>query len=189
MSPAAIQPQPGMAGIHMTPRRTGRRVSPQGVHAAAPTGLASTGRIPPGVVQRSGQRVGAGIIEQVLRKDRLQGVAAVEIVARLVGLVGLVAACAVLGERAGGRGAAAAIAQHRLMPSSNWETGIRFDASTLHGASPPRCTEHRRRPSPAPAQGSARPQAQRSRPRDLVPTQRGPEERAPRHKFPLGRRG
>jgi hypothetical protein len=42
---------------------------------------------PPGVVQRSGQRVGAGIIEQVLRKDRLQGVAAVEIVARLVGLV------------------------------------------------------------------------------------------------------
>jgi hypothetical protein len=100
-----------------------------------------------------------------------------------------VADCAVLGERAGGRGAAAAIAQHRLMPSSNWETGIRFDASTLHGASPPRCTEHRRRPSPAPAKGSARPQAQRSRPRDLVPTQRGPEERAPRHKFPLGRRG
>lgn len=91
MSPAAIQPQPGMAGIHMTPRRTGRRVSPQGVHAVAPTGLASTGRIPPRVVQRSGQRVVAGIIEQVLRKDRLQGVAAVEIVARLVGLVGLVA--------------------------------------------------------------------------------------------------
>lgn len=50
---------------------------------------------PPGVVQRSGQRVGAGIIKQVLRKDRLQGVAAVEILARLVGLVGLVGLVAV----------------------------------------------------------------------------------------------
>lgn len=131
---------------------------------------------PPGVVQRSGQRVGAGIIEQVLRKDRLQGVAAVEIVARLVGLVGLVAACAVLGERAGGRGAAAAIAQHRLMPSSNWETGIRFDASTLHGASPPPFS--RSSPRECKTTGPEE-QAQRSRPNAARPRGAGPQAQVP----------